>query len=86
MKKHEAVEQMNRIGEQINDSYASAWNRALNPTRHGWMTSLVNAATIPVLSAASIGHMVGAAVVNQVSENVIETVTEFPKGSDKPEG
>ena len=80
MKKHEAVEEIDRIGEKINDLHATAWNRALHPTRHGWVTSIANAATIPVLSFASLGHMVGSAVVKQVSPNVIETVT----GEKKP--
>jgi hypothetical protein len=75
MKKHEAVEEMERLGAKINDLHASAWNRALNPTLHGWPTSIVNAATIPVLSFASLGQMVGEAVVKQVSPEVIETVT-----------
>ena len=75
MKKHEAVDQLDRIGEQINGMHASAWNTALHPTHYGWAKSIVSAASIPVLSFASIGHMVGSAVVRQVSPDVIETVT-----------
>ena len=83
MKKHEAVEQMDRMGEQINGLHASAWNTALHPTEYGWAKSLFSAATIPVLSFASIGHMVGAAVVRQTSPEIIEKVTEFPGGDEK---
>lgn len=75
MKKEEAVEQLDRVGQEINGLYASAWNTALHPTHYGWARSIVSAATIPVLSFASIGHMVGSAVVRQVSPKVIETVT-----------
>jgi hypothetical protein len=75
MKKHEAEEQMDRIGQEINGLHASAWNTALHPTQYGWAKSIVSAATIPVLSFASIGQMVGAAVVRQVSPEIIEKVT-----------
>lgn len=86
MKKHEAVEELDRIGEKINGLHASAWNTALHPTHHGWAKSIVSAASIPVLSFASIGQMVGSAVVRQVSPELIEKVTEFPgdKGGKSP--
>jgi len=78
MKKHDAIEEMDRIGERINGLHASAWNTALHPTQYGWANSLVSAATIPVLSFASIGQMVGAAVVRQVPPDVIEKLTTMP--------
>ena len=78
MKKHEAEQQLDEVGNKINDLHASAWNTALHPTHHGWARSIVSAATIPVLSFASIGHMVGSAVVKQVSPKVIETLTGEP--------
>ena len=82
MKKTDAVEQLDRIGEKIGGLHASAWNTALNPTHHGWAKSLISAATIPVLSAASIGQMVGSAVVRQVSPEVIEKLTGEPDKKD----
>ncbi|HYD52314.1 MAG TPA: hypothetical protein VEA99_06795 [Gemmatimonadaceae bacterium] len=83
MKKDEAVERMDRVGAEINGMYASAWNTALNPTQFGWARSIVGVASIPVLSFASIGHMVGSAVVRQVSPNVIEKLTELPGDEGK---
>ena len=84
MKKDEAVEKLDQAGRQIQDMHASAWNVALNPTVHGWGKSILGIASIPVLSAASIGHLVGSAVVRQVPDGTIEKLTEFPKGGDKP--
>ena len=78
MKKHDAIEEMDRIGAKINGLHASAWNTALHPTQYGWASSLVSAATIPVLSFASIGQMVGSAVVRQVPPEVIEKLTTLP--------
>lgn len=89
MKKDEAVDKLDRAGRQIQDMHASAWNVALNPTVHGWGKSILGIASIPVLSAASIGHLVGSAVVRQVPDGTIEKLTEFPKGnadSDKTGG
>lgn len=85
MKKHEAVEEMDRIGDKINGLHASAWNTALHPTQFGWANSIVSAATIPVLSFASIGQMVGSAVVRQVPPNVIEKLTTMPGDTPKSE-
>jgi hypothetical protein len=78
MKKHDAVERLERVGNKINDLNASAWNTALNPTQFGWAQSIFSAATIPILSAASIGQMVSHAVVKQINPDVIEKLTEFP--------
>jgi pyridoxal biosynthesis lyase PdxS len=84
MKKHDAVERLERLGNDINDMNGRAWNTALHPTEFGWAQSIFSAATIPILSAASIGQMVSAAVVKQINPDVIEKLTEFPgkKGSD----
>jgi len=41
-------------------------------------------ATIPVLSAASIGHLVSSAVVKQIDSRTFERITEFPSDKDKP--
>jgi hypothetical protein len=36
MKKEEAVADLERLGETINDLYTRAWSTALYPTQHGW--------------------------------------------------
>lgn len=79
MKKHDAVDKMDRLGDKISGLHASAWNTALNPTQYGWASSIFSAATIPILSAASIGQMVGSAVVKQINPDIIERLTEFPE-------
>jgi hypothetical protein len=83
MKKIDAEDKLDRAGSAINSLNASAWNTALNPTTHGWMRSIFSAATIPVLSAASIGHLVSSAVVKQIDPNTFERITEL--GDKKPE-
>ncbi len=83
MKKEDAVNRLDRTGEKINGLYSSAWNTALNPTRYGWGSSILSIATIPVLSAASIGHMVTSAVVNQVDSNTFERLTGGGDTGDK---
>jgi hypothetical protein len=83
MKKEDAVNRLGRVGERINDLNASAWNTALNPTRYGWASSIFSIASIPVLSAASIGHLVTSAVVNQVNPNTFERLTELPGSKDE---
>ena len=84
MKKDEALEKLDRAGHHIHNMNASAWGTALNPTQHGWARSILAIAAIPPLSAASIGHLVGSAVVRQISPDVVEKLTEFPKGKDSP--
>jgi hypothetical protein len=79
MKKEEAVENLDRAGETISGFYVRAWDNALHPTEVGWATSIASIAAIPVLSAASIGQMVSAAVVKQVSPNVFDTISNFGK-------
>lgn len=78
MKKEDAVNRLDRTGEKINGLYSSAWNTALNPTQYGWGTSILSIATIPVLSAASLGHLVTSAVVKQVDANTFERLTGEP--------
>lgn len=82
MKKDEAVDKLERAGQTINGLNASAWNTALNPTRYGWASSIVSAATIPVLSAASIGQLVSSAVVKQIDGKLFEKITDFPKKAE----
>ena len=85
MKKDEAVDKLDRAGFTINDLNARAWNTALNPTSHGWASSILSLATIPVLSAAFIGHLVSSAVVKQIDAKTFERITEFPdKNNPKP--
>src|SRR4051812_27199230 len=78
MKKHDAEDRLERVGSKINDLNASAWNTALHPTEFGWAQSIFSAATIPILSAASIGQMVSAAVVRQINPDTFEKLTDFP--------
>jgi hypothetical protein len=81
MKKEEAVESIERAGNTINDLYSRAWSTALYPTQHGWGPSLASIVAIPVLSMASIGHMVGSAVVQQLPSELFDKI---PGGDDKP--
>ena len=77
MKKYDAVEKLERAGDAINGMNASAWNTALNPTTYGWARSIFSVATIPVLSAASIGHLVTSAVVKQIEPDTFEKLTDL---------
>ena len=81
MKKDDAINRLNRAGETINDLTASAWNSALNPSQYGWASSIAGIVTIPVLSAASIGHLVASAVVNQVDAKTFERITSLGRES-----
>jgi hypothetical protein len=86
MKKDDALDKLDRAGHTINNVNASAWNTALNPTQYGWGKSILSIASIPVLSAASIGHLVSHAVVRQINPDTFEKLTEFGgKPKDKPE-
>lgn len=83
MTKSDAVERLDHLGQKINGLQASAWNTALNPTQYGWASSIVSAATLPILGVASIGQLVSSAVVKQANPRIIERLTEF--GGDKGE-
>jgi pyridoxal biosynthesis lyase PdxS len=86
MKKEDAVSRLNHAGEKINDLNANAWITALNPTRYGWVSSLVGVVSIPVLSAAQIGHLVTSAVVDQVDPDTFERITTLgrePRDDEK---
>ncbi|HEU4996983.1 MAG TPA: hypothetical protein VFT29_19330 [Gemmatimonadaceae bacterium] len=83
MKKHEAEEKLDRAGEKIHGLSASAWNTALHPTTYGWVRSIASIASIPVLSAASVGHLVTSAVVKQIEPDTFEKMTNL--GGKKPE-
>src|SRR5688572_29046656 len=72
MKKADAEDKLAKAGFTINNLNASAWNTALHPTRYGWGSSLLGIVSIPVLSAASLGHMVAAAVTSQVGDDTFE--------------
>ena len=86
MKKQEAEDGIARAGEKINDLYARAWNTALHPTEHGIAPSLVSVVSIPVLSLASIGQMVGSAVVSQIPADVFEKITGGTAGGGGESG
>lgn len=79
MKKEEAMESLDRAGTTINDLYARAWSTALYPTTNGWGPSIACMAAIPVLSLASLGHMAGAAVVQQLPPSVFDTLSNVGK-------
>ena len=85
LKKEEAVENVERAGQMINDVNARVWSTALNPTQYGWASSLASIAAIPVLSAASLGQMVSEAVVKQISPNVFDRLSNFGQ-SGKDDG
>lgn len=78
MKKQDAEDGIARAGERINDLYARAWHTALHPTEHGIGPSVVGLVSIPVLSFASIGQMIGSAVVSQIPADVFEKITGGP--------
>jgi hypothetical protein len=84
MKKDDALEKLDRAGSAIHGVNASAWNTALNPTQYGWGKSLLSIASIPVLSAASIGHLVSHAVVRQMNPDTFEKITGIGTPKDKP--
>ena len=86
MKKDEALDKLQVAGSTIQNLNASAWNTALHPTRYGWASSIFSIASIPVLSAASIGHMVTSAVTNQINPDTFEKITTLgasPPGDEK---
>ena len=74
MKKEDAVDSLERAGNVINDANQRAWNTALHPTEYGWMNSILSAATIPVVSAASLGHLVSTAIVKQIKPSVFDSL------------
>ena len=86
MNKADAVEGLERAGSTINDLHTRAWATALYPTQHGWGPSIACMAAIPVLSIASIGHLVSSAVVQQLPAGLFEKLPDFgkPKGPDSP--
>jgi hypothetical protein len=83
MKKDDALNKLDQAGNTINALYGSAWNTALNPTRFGWGSSLVSVVSIPVLSFASLGHLVGSSVVKQVPDDTFEKITTLGS-AEKP--
>ena len=86
MKKTDAEDKLAKAGFTINNLNASAWNTALHPTRYGWGSSLLGIVSIPVLSAASLGHMVAAAVTSQVPEDTFEKITTLGEAGGKGKG
>ena len=85
MKKEDAEHKLAQAGYAIHNLNASAWNTALHPTRYGWGSSLLSVVSIPVLSAASIGQMVAAAVTSQVNPDTFEKITTLGGSTSKDE-
>jgi hypothetical protein len=83
MKKEDAVAEMDKLGETINELYARAWNTALYPTQHGWGPAVAGIVAIPILSTASFGRMVASAVVEQLPASVFDSISNVGK-PDKP--
>ena len=84
MKKEEAVADLEKLGETINDLYARAWSTALYPTQHGWGPSIASMVAIPVLSTASFGRMIASAVAEQLPASVYDSVSNIGKPNDPP--
>ena len=83
MKKDDAVNKLDQAGQTIHGLNASAWNTALNPDRYGWGATIFSIASMPVLSAASIGHMVTSAVVKKMNPDTFEKITGLGGGEGK---
>src|SRR5262245_29845814 len=75
--KADAIEGLERAGNTINELHTRAWATALYPTQHGWGTSIAWMAAIPVLSVASVGHLIGSAVVEQLPTSMFEQLRDF---------
>jgi hypothetical protein len=77
MKKDEAVAAIDRAGEEISDLNARVWTTALNPSTHGWGSSLLSVAAIPIVNAATIGQMITSVVVKEVPSSFFDTVSNL---------
>ena len=82
MKKSEAIDNIQQAGQTISDLYMRAWGTALYPTQHGWGASIASIAMIPVLSAASIGQIVTAAVAEQLPDGVYDRLPGGDSGTE----
>jgi hypothetical protein len=81
MKKVDAIDKLDQAGQTIHGLNTSAWNTALNPDRYGWGATIFSIASMPVLSAASLGHLVTSAVVKKMNPDTFEKITGLG-GSD----
>ena len=77
MKKDEAVAALERVGMEISDLNTRVWSTALNPGTHGWGSSLLSVAAIPIVNAATIGQLITSVVVKEVPESVFDTVSNI---------
>lgn len=77
MKKDDALDALDRAGNEIHDLNARVWSTALNPTDNGWGASLLSVAAIPVTNLASIGHLITSAVARQVSPSVYDKLPDL---------
>ena len=77
MKKEDAVEAIEQFGHTIHDLNVRVWTTALNPREHGWGSTLLSIAAIPIVNAASIGQLVTSVVVKEVPSSVFDTVSNL---------
>ncbi len=77
MKKDDAVAAIDRFGMEISDLNSRVWSTALNPSTHGWGSSLLSVAAIPIVNAATIGQLVTSVIVKEVPESVFDTVSNL---------
>ncbi len=77
MKKEDAVASIEGVGHTIHDLNARVWSTALNPSQNGWGNSLLSVAAIPIVNAASIGHLVTSVVVNEIPASVFDKVSNL---------
>ena len=84
MKKDEAVAAIDRFGEEIQDLNARVWTTALNPSTHGWGSSLLSVAAIPIVNAATIGQLITSVIVKEVPSGVFDTVSNIGGKKEEP--
>lgn len=77
MKKEDAVAAIDRFGEEIQDLNARVWSTALNPGTHGWGSSLLSVAAIPIVNAATIGQLITSVIVKEVPSSVFDSVSNL---------
>jgi len=77
VKKEDAVNAIEEFGSTIHDLNARVWTTALNPREHGWGSSILSIAAIPIVNAATIGQMVTSVIVKEVPASVFDTVSNF---------
>jgi hypothetical protein len=74
MKKEDAVNSVESVGNTIHEVNSKMWMTALNPTDNGWPASLLSAAAIPITNTASLGALVARLIVREVPESVYDKI------------